>query len=206
MPGECSLIRGAMIGTYTLTSPGSLVLIVAQVLAALKLPERHSFCLELPPLALRREAGGRSRVESLDLVPPNVGINLHRDPCRAAARVGTSYPLPSEGRSPKYSSNSSGVSGREPCSTWSSPTVLVIAGSRATPPCLSETTSYFPPPRFRPGRQNLHVKLLGGEGHRDDGSRPTLWSWRPPLILRSAPISPTCPTACASCARHPGSR
>ena len=27
-----------------------------------------------------------------------------------------------------------------------------------------------------------------------------------PLIRRSAPISPTCPTACASCARHAGSR
>jgi hypothetical protein len=27
-----------------------------------------------------------------------------------------------------------------------------------------------------------------------------------PLIRRSAPISPTCPTACESCARHPGSR
>ena len=29
---------------------------------------------------------------------------------------------------------------------------------------------------------------------------------RPPLIRRSAPISPTCPTACASWARHAGSR
>ena len=29
---------------------------------------------------------------------------------------------------------------------------------------------------------------------------------RAPLIRRSAPISPTCPTACASCDRQPGSR
>jgi hypothetical protein len=29
---------------------------------------------------------------------------------------------------------------------------------------------------------------------------------REALIRRSAPISPTCPTACASCARHAGSR
>lgn len=154
MPGGCSLIRGAMIGTYTLTSPGSLVLIVAQVLAALKLPERHSFCLELPPLALRREAGGRSRVESLDLVPPNVGINLQRDPCRAAARCRHELPLAVGGEIPEVllelvrSQRTRAVFDVELTDRLGD---RRLQGNAAV---LVRNDVIFPPPRFRPGRRS----------------------------------------------------
>lgn len=49
------------------------------------------------------------------------------------------------------------------------------------------------------GRRQADRALVRGRGV-SDATRCR------PLILRSAPISPTCPTACASCARQAGSR
>ena len=50
---------------------------------------------------------------------------------------------------------------------------------------------------------DLDVELLGRDCHRTHGSPPSVRSWRLPLILRSAPTNPTCPTASAIWAATP---
>ena len=78
MPYGRSEGAASVIGTYTLISPQPR-LILSQLVAALQLPERHSFPVEPTPLALRRDPRRRTRVQPLDLLPPDVGIDLHRD-------------------------------------------------------------------------------------------------------------------------------
>jgi hypothetical protein len=75
--------------------------IVPDLCASPKLREVDSLSGKPRPFALGCQAPRRARVETLDLLPPDVGIDPHRDPATVAARCRHDYPSPSEGRSPK---------------------------------------------------------------------------------------------------------
>jgi len=60
--------------------------IVPGLCASLKLRELDSLSGKPRSFALGRNAPRRARVETLDLLPPDVGIDPHRDPGTVAAR------------------------------------------------------------------------------------------------------------------------
>ena len=70
---------------------------------------------------------------------------------------------------------------------------------------LSPPATIKLPGDARPGRPH-QCRSLDSAASRPHCDRSAAISLALPPIRRSAPISPTCPTACASCARHAGSR